>query len=260
MLSKQVVSILERCYTVQSNIPPTVLFNEGWMLRIIVDWFFSKQTSNHPLSFPEDGKWYSEALLPSTFLPRYRGDKFSESYTHVDGAIGHFNIGSSGEGDLAVTEDSTHLVLLEAKMFSKLSSGVKNAWYYNQAARNVACMAEVLRRGNRNPTDFEKLGFFVLAPESQIEAGVFSNKMSNDSISEIVNRRIDEYDGDKSDWMTDWFKPLMQKIEIGLISWEELIRLIAKNDPDVGEQLDNFYSLCLKYNCRKIINNTRTSF
>ncbi len=38
-------------------------------------------------------------------------------------------------------------------MFSKLSSGVKNANYYNQAARNVACIAEVLRRGNKKPDE-----------------------------------------------------------------------------------------------------------
>ena len=63
-------------------------------------------------------------------------------------------------------------------MFSALSSGVKNAPFFNQAARNVACMAEVLRRAGRSPDQFTSLGFYVLAPRVAIDAGVCSHFMT----------------------------------------------------------------------------------
>ena len=47
--------------------------------------------------------------------------------------------------------DARQFVLLEAKLFNRLSSGVKNAPFFDQAARSVACMAEVLRRADREP-------------------------------------------------------------------------------------------------------------
>ena len=36
--------------------------------------------------------------------------------------IGHFEIGNLGAGDLAILPDASHLAVIEAKMFSKLSS------------------------------------------------------------------------------------------------------------------------------------------
>ncbi len=42
-------------------------------------------------------------------------------------------------------------------MFSNLSAGVKNAPEYNQAARNVACMAEVISRSGLQVEDIDQL-------------------------------------------------------------------------------------------------------
>jgi hypothetical protein len=39
-------------------------------------------------------------------------------------------------------------VILEAKMFSKLSKGIKNFPEYDQATRNIACIAEILKRSS----------------------------------------------------------------------------------------------------------------
>ena len=50
------------------------------------------------------------------------------------------------------------------KMFSKLSSGTKNAPGYDQAARTVACVAEILRCAGIIPQQMVRLGFFVAAP------------------------------------------------------------------------------------------------
>ena len=60
-------------------------------------------------------------------------------------------------------------------MSSKLSSGTKNASGYDQAARNVACMAETLRSAGNKPGQMKRLAFYVTAPQNQIENGVFGD-------------------------------------------------------------------------------------
>lgn len=240
--------MLERCSTEETQLPPTILYNEGWMLRLVIDWFATRPTTGHCLSFPEGGKWYSEALLPSPFLPRKQGDKFSESWTHADGVIGHFVIGRDRVGDLSLLPHTTHLVVLEAKMFSILSTGVTHAKYYNQAARNVACIAEILKRGKRKPSELNFLGFYVIAPQSQIEEGIFANLMTRDSIRKTVERRVNEYDESKEEWFHDWFLPILENINLRTISWEQIISEILELDSLSGKELKNFYKLCLKFN------------
>lgn len=70
--------------------PPTHLYNEGWMLRLVLDWLDRHRDLEHPLALHEGARWYSEALLPSRFLRDEHGDPLAESHTHADGLIGHF--------------------------------------------------------------------------------------------------------------------------------------------------------------------------
>jgi hypothetical protein len=90
--------MLNSCDTADSLFPPTELYNEGWLLRIFLDWFSTHRVDKHPLSFSEGARWFSEALLLSAFLPRSREDPLGESRTHADGVIGHF-VGQNRELD-----------------------------------------------------------------------------------------------------------------------------------------------------------------
>ena len=240
--------MLEQCSTEDTVFPPTILYNEGWMLRLVLDWFSTLRESDYYFSFPENGKWYSEALLPSPFLPRYRGDKYAESWTHSDGVIGHFEIGRDRNVDLTFSPNGRALKILEAKMFSKLSLGTTHAKYYNQAARNVACIAEILKRANSNPSDISSLAFYVVAPEVQIEEGAFSEFITLDSIKATVECRVNEYDESKEEWYQGWFLPTLERIDLRTISWEEIVSHIQQVDSSFGQALDEFYYLCLKYN------------
>ena len=56
----------------------------------------------HPLSVPRGCRWYSEALPPSSFLPESRRDSRTESWTHADGVIGHFDTGNGAKGNLTL--------------------------------------------------------------------------------------------------------------------------------------------------------------
>ena len=241
--------MLESCTSEQAVFPPAeLLYNEGWLLRIIIDWFSTHSVQNHPINYPENGKWYSEALLPSAFLPRSRKDKLAESWTHADAVIGHFKIGNGGKANLTLLPDATHFAVIEAKIFSKLSAGVTHAAYYNQAARTVACIAEVLKRGARNPGEMSFLGFFLIAPKSKIVEGIFAEHMTRESIGDTVERRVNEYGGVHKKWLSDWFVPALDKIDIRIISWEELIETIRENDSQAGREISEFYKQCKYFN------------
>jgi hypothetical protein len=248
MIITRICAMIESCTTDSPLFPPTLLYNEGWLLRLVIDWFSMNDVPNHPLSFPRNARWYSEALLPSAFLARRRADRLAESWTHVDAAIGHFEIGKDAKADLSLLPDAEHFVVLEAKMFSRLSSGVKNAKYFDQAARTVACVAKVLKRADRHPSNLSHLGFYVLAPQSQIDAGRFDREMERDSMRQKVEQRVAEYAGAKDQWYVDWFEPTLQRIEIGVVSWEDLIGTIAEHDSASAHSIEEFYEQCVRYN------------
>jgi hypothetical protein len=65
----------------------------------VVDWFAHHTVPNFPLNFAPSARWFSEALLPSAFLARSRGDSLAELWTHADATIGHFNVGSNRKTD-----------------------------------------------------------------------------------------------------------------------------------------------------------------
>ena len=248
MFLKSFLNLLPNIDHGKPNFPPTTLYNEGWLLRLVVDWFSTSGITDHPLSFPIDGHWFSEARLPSAFLPRFKGDPLAESHTNADGVIGHFMIGSTGKTDLALTQDATHFVVLEAKLYSGLSKGVTNAKYYDQAARNVACIAEVLKRADRDPGSFSQLGFYVLAPNDQIKARTFNRLLDKQSINDKVARRVSSYDGERNEWFKDWFIPTLEVIDIQSISWEAVLDVIREKDSETGQSVIDFYSLCLRFN------------
>ena len=172
MVSTRIAELLSMAKDPDRVFPATDLYNEGWMLRLVIDWFSRNIHTDCDVRFLTGSRWYSEALLPSQFLARQRGDKLAESWTHADGVIGHFDIGKGADSDLTLSKGATQLVVTEAKMFSKLSSGVTNAKYFNQAARNVACIAEVASRADIEPDSFEDIAFYVVAPKIRIDEGV----------------------------------------------------------------------------------------
>ncbi len=251
MVMEKITSLLESCAGKSSKFPPTLIYNEGWLLRLVLDWFSSHPVLDHLLAFSENARCFSEALLPSPFLPRHKGDHLGETWTHADGVIGHFQIDGDHKAKISLLPNATQFVVLEAKLMSGFSTGVKNALDYDQAARNVACIAEVLHRANRPASDMKHLGFYVLAPERQIEKGVFGKQMSWEAISEKVAQRVNMYQGTKDDWYRTWSQSIQPSIKIGLISWEEIIIYVRKSDMPAAEGLEQFYRRALAFNARR---------
>ena len=230
------------------HFPPTVLYNENWMLRLVLDSLVRSPHEAGPVAVLPDVEWYSEALLPSAFLSRFRGDPHGESYTHADGVIGHFSIGGNGKGDLVLAEDARQFSVIEGKMFSGLSKGVKNAGFFDQAARNVACIARVLEGAERRPSEVPELSFHVVAPRAQIEKGVFGDLVTKESIRWKVERRVEVYEGEKDSWFEQWFIPTLDEISLGVISWEEIVAHLAQVLPEDGRRLAAFYERTVHFN------------
>jgi hypothetical protein len=163
-------------------------------------------------------------------------------------------IGNGALANAALAKDASQFIVTEAKLFSPLSPGVTQARDFDQAARNVASIAETLRRAERHPERMSSLGFFVLAPAEQIgEKGLFSSLLSKQSISEKVSRRVSQYagspqEGEKSQWLRDWFMPTLERAEVAAISWEEIIKAIRGKDTRFGAELSSFYDECRQFN------------
>jgi len=249
VVNQRIAELLSKAKDPERVFPATDLYNEGWMLRLVIDWFSRNLQVHRNIRFLKDSRWYSEALLPSQFLARQRGDKLAESWTHADGVIGHFDIGKDAGGDLTLHEDATQLVVTEAKMFSKLSPGVTNAKYFNQAARNVACIAEIANRADIEPASFEDIAFYVVAPKIRIDEGIFSSQMGKDDIREIVQKRVSEYeDQAKLQWFEGWFLPTLDVIGLRCIAWEEFLSVVSEHNEVDGRELGDFYAKCLEFN------------
>ena len=243
-----VSDLLKRCDTKYNVCPPTDLYNEGWLLRIILDWFSKQDPTEHELSFSYGCKWFSEARLPTQFKATSRKDTLYETWTHADGVIGHIIVGGVGKTDTSLEKNATHLVVTEAKMFSKLSAGVKNASYFNQAARYAACIAELLSRANRKPTDLKRLGLYVLAPAETIGYGWFKKPLDKADIRQRVERRAQAYGGEKDRWFEEWFVPTLDHLNISCLSWEAILEYIGSGDTSYSIGLRDFYQKCLFFN------------
>lgn len=258
---ERVQRMLELCADPRmTHMPPTELYNEGWLLRLALDWHEAHPDKGDELSVRPGTRWYSEALLPTQFRarrrpaddPTWQRDGLAEKHTHADGAVGHFTIGGTGDGDLVLDTDATHFVVLEAKLKSGLSKGTRNVLGYDQAARNVACMAHVLSVSGRHPSDMTTLGFYVVAPASQIATGMFSKQLTVTGISQRVQDRVVAYKGPDrerhDEWFDEWFVPMLSRIRISTVSWEAVRDLMAGAEPAAGESFARFYDDCLTFN------------
>jgi hypothetical protein len=246
----RVCALLSSLTTQQPVLPPTELYCEGWLLRIILDWYSTHHMNGDALDFAEGARWFSEARLPSAFRPRTRGDPLGEARAHADGVIGHFTIGGTTKAGLTLQPDANCFVVLEAKMSSGLSPGVINVSGFDQAARSIACMAEALRLANRSAASMSRLAFYVLAPRAHVSKGKFAQLLDPARILATVRARAQAYEGEKDQWYADWFQPTLGCIQIGALAWEDVIASIDRHDAQSGREISTFYERCLKYNAK----------
>ena len=160
------IETIARILSDHSVVLPTETYNESWLLRLTLDWYYHRAKSDPKACFDQGASWFSEGRLSSQFLPRWRGDPLAESHTNADGVIGHFDIAQRSE--IRPRRDAKQLLVLEAKLASKLSSGTTKAPGYDQAARSVACLAHIAGEAGIAPTSLTSYGFYLICPEKRV--------------------------------------------------------------------------------------------
>jgi len=231
---------------------PTEFYNEGWLTRLLIFSVTDFGLKEHDLFIKSDNKYFSEALLYSPFLARFEKDPLYESFTYADSAIGNFQIGNdTNKGALKLT--GRDLKIIEAKIFSEFSPKVKNADFYNQAARYIACITETIdKAGKINQLNDLSICFYLILPKIQFEKkSSYEIAMNKKNIKETVQKRVNQYKHEpdyieRKLWFDSKFKKVLDKIIIKPIFYEEVIYDL-RNYRFVNE-INEYYSMCLDYN------------
>jgi len=236
-----VTRILDRCATGHTNICPTILYNEGWMTRLLVEVSKDARIRLGNIDFAVIEHWYSEGLMSSPFLARSRKDDLAEGYTHADMALGDFRVDFANRGDITVEGAAGVFGVLEAKMGSPLSTGTKNAPDYNQASRNLACIAFNTLSTRHN------IFFAVVAPQTKIDDHGIEAQVEHGTMLSQIARRFDMYDaGSEAYALKERVLERACSCACSVHSYESWIEALAhhKAYPDLVE----FRKLCYRFN------------
>lgn len=227
--------------SIDSNFPkvnPTVIYNEGWMTRILVNQSIKEKTILKGLDFGRIANWTSEALISSPFIS---ADKSREGYTHADIALGDFKVNYESRGEILILDNAKIFGIIEAKMSSSLSRGTKNAVNYNQASRNLVCMASLTY--NKDCDIF----FSVVAPETKLKEHDIDKQIDLENMIQQIKSRFVEYSDEfKSNRKMDLIISKARTCKVWSMSYEEWIESLI--DAKSKVYLKEFYMKAKKWN------------
>lgn len=228
-----------------------LVFNEGWLLiEILKRWKELKgKTKFSFLPFPDDVKVFTEGQLYTPFkaISGIKGN-YAEKNTHVDGIVGNYSITKGTKRGIKLDEDFKYLAVFEAKIYSPLQKGVKNADNYGQVSRNIACIINsVIKEVNGNNNIIH---FVVIYPKDSIK----SEKYPKEFIKREIKGRLKGYEKDvpakSEDIRFDEFfqfkrrwEPVLKDININFVTWEEILSDLGEKD-----RINEFYELCKEFN------------
>lgn len=238
----EILEIIKTIETSNVNVNPTQIYNEGWMTRLLVYYSIKEKIYLKEIDFSLIKNWTSEGLLSSPFV---KANIYREGYTHADIVLGDFIVNYEDGGLINVLPEAKYFGVIEAKMKSPLSKGTSNALDYNQASRNVTCIAN---NTNLDCTTF----FYVVRPKPKLYVKgrvpkCLSVNVNNVKINEEIRGRFLHHNSknESIDNENDIIKKA-DKCIVGIITYEEWIELF-KND-DIREILEKFYKNCIKWN------------
>jgi len=222
----------------QPRLNPTAIYNEGWMTRLLVYRSIEQKLVINGIDFGNLKNWTSEGLISSPFV--FARTK-REGYTHADMALGDFSIKYEERGEITVEKDARFFGIIEAKMGSNLSQGTTTVpFVYNQASRNVACIAT--QTHDKNCTIF----FGVVAPADMLLKHDIDAQLK--LIEQQILDRFALYDNLNEPKVADR-EAIMSKVRtcnIWSFSYEDWIDCFT--DLTVKKELNDFYTECRKWN------------
>ena len=219
--------------------PETDIFNEGWLLRLVLkEWVAGSGRSELGfLPFPDGVTAYSEGQLYTPF----RGSSRRERNTHVDGIVGDFLITDTKSG-IVLKSDFRYIAAFEAKVFGRISPGVKNAPDFDQVSRTAACLINSVLLAGPQPSYAAHLVVVYAKDNRYIDAAAYSRSY----IEETIAKRLQPFTAaeERSDaierFAAGW-KEVFERLEVHFLTWEEVVA-------DIGDrELSRFYDLCKEF-------------
>lgn len=257
---KAATDALLRCCNISGRpIAQSEVYNETWLLRLVLAKLYDTTDTD---TFSGDCaeilkhlhkavriRWISEGGLRPTLE--------KEGTTWTDAILGNVTLrndpkveidsGSKrGVGIVLDNDDENNVgvIVVEAKVGSKLASGTSNHKAYNQAARNIACLARLIMDSEAKDVA-DKCRFVVMCPNppnprdrsnqrviKTFQANWNAAKETLEKVSEIIER----YHGKRDNGTTLFkeeselaaFKEIVGKIvnRSQLISWESIIKIL----------------------------------
>jgi len=230
---KSTIEKIEALIDLAEKINPTVIYNEGWMIRLLVMESRIEKLNIKGIDFEKlaTKNWSSEALITSPFV---KTKKKREGYTHTDIILGDFSVNYEKRGEVNVDSSPKILGIIEAKMGSNLSQRTSNAENYNQASRNICCLSFV----TKEYPDCE-IFFMLTAPEITPRIETDINQTT------ILGQIKERFELSEEEYLQNIQKQV-EKCKIISISYKEWIDEI--HDNKVKKKLDDFYEKCKTYN------------
>lgn len=229
------IETIKALNSLSKGINPTIIYNEGWMIRLLVIESMIQKLKIEGIDFEllAKKKWSSEALIKSPFVTAIIN---KEGYTHADIILGDFEVNFENRGEATLQKDNPKILgVIEAKMRSDLSQGTTNAKDYNQASRSVCCLSYMTKD---NP-DCE-IFFIVVAPKTKI------NKIKNQIEQENIITQIENrFKHSNVTLEKELIQKQVAKCKILPITYEEWIGKLQNNKEEVKDLLNEFYTKCL---------------
>jgi hypothetical protein len=144
-------------------------------------------------------------------------------------------------------KDFKYLAVFEAKMYSGLSSGIKNVKNYSQVSRTIVCIINSVLRARKSGHYI--IYFIVIYPNDnykKIEPTKYTKNFIEREIGERLrrykqNELVDQVNNNFEIFKMQW-KGILKSIDIQFITWEDILNEIKDQD------INRFYELCEKYN------------
>ncbi|MBA7539204.1 hypothetical protein ES705_31483 [subsurface metagenome] len=235
---KNIIDIIHSIDTKHPNVNPTEIYNEGWMIRLLVYQSIKSKIRIEEIDFANLSNWTSEALISSPFVKVLK-DK--EGYTHADIALGDFTVDYEDRGEIKVLDNAKLFGIIEAKMGSTLSKGTTHAKNYDQASRNLACIAH---------NTFDKkceIFFAIVAPSSKLRKHKIEKQIDLDRMIAVIEERFRGYPDPVRDSMN--MKLVIAKAQsckTWALSYEDWIDMFL--DSAIKDVLSEFYQKAKKWN------------
>ena len=237
-----IIDIIRGINSSKTNLNPTEIYNEGWMTRLFVFYSIKEKLRIRTIDFAKVENWCSEAVISGPFKPRKRGDNLGEGFTHADMTIGDFDVDFEVKGAIKLQDNAKLFGIIEAKMGSNLSQGTKNAPDYNQASRNLACIA-------KESLDYEscKTFFGVVAPEIKIDDYKLKAQVEKDFMLQQISNRFEMYPTQfRQEERMSEILVKAKETDVWVISYEEWLEHFT--NVAIINEISDFYIKAKKWN------------